>query len=91
MDDYVHLHMSVTSDPRAIEYATPELIDDEILEFVIRAGEEYLGYIPASCISPYAEELIHCLYPYQALFQKEVQLNELQTFELQLFYKRIGL
>lgn len=46
MRDYVMCATAVYSNPVAIKYIPMEHIDDEIMEYVINAGEKYVQLIP---------------------------------------------
>lgn len=91
MRDYVLCATAVYSNPVAIKFVPPEHIDDEMMEYVIYAGEKYLDLIPTESITEYHLYLIRRLYPFaKVLMSQPIVLNEASKKTLQQAYDIIG-
>lgn len=74
--DYSICASAIYSNPVAIKFVPVEHLDDEMLEHVIKSGEQYLSLIPQECINDYHIALIHSLYPHAEMFMDdEIILN----------------
>ncbi|WP_436658835.1 hypothetical protein [Acinetobacter sp. P1(2025)] len=89
--DYVMCATAVFENPRAIQYVPSELVDDVLLEHVIKSGQEYIELIPDGCFSPHAEHLVERMYPHYICDQNFTSLEESEIAVLDQIYKNIGL
>ncbi len=89
--DYSICFKAIEVTPEAIQLVPLEFIDDEILEIVIRSGEECIEHIPKEALSEYAKALIAQLYPYTATSMLPVELNDVSKKVLADFYISSGI
>lgn len=89
--DYALCATAVFSNPKSIRFVPLTLIDDLLLEHVISAGSHFIADIPAEAISPYADAMIHVMYPHYADELNHVTLNARDLSALDQLYATVGL
>lgn len=77
--------------PQAILHINEEYVDDEVIEDIIKMGEEYVDILPKKYITPFHLHLIAHLYPetYLQLFSPLI-LNDQSMQALEVVRSIIG-
>lgn len=89
--DYGLCYKALENNPKSIQFVPLDIIDDEILEIVIRSGEQFVKAIPKEALSEYATALIDNLYPYTASDMKKLELTQTSQQVLSDFYHSVGI